>query len=217
MHILYPANRHHLVKKRDFLSTRQVSQLKIARVIAFLSLFLPLLVEGAYALEEGLAATTTEPKSVENRPQGESPGEKLVLQSGDEVEKNKKLLQRAIRDLDSFRLTFKNIRVHKDYGSRILLAEEANKYIDKYVDPLIDAPLMNVPETVDMVMYLEFFKAYLYFEAGEYGRYSATIKKMREKYGREHLGVSIGPFNAEFETIGEGIIRLDGKLPEAGP
>ena len=164
-----------------------------------------------------MAAVTAESQSVRNRSQAEVSGKRQVLQSGDEIEKNKKLLQRAIRDLDSFRVSFKNIGIHKDYSSRILLIEEASKYIDKHVDPLIDTPLMNVPETLDMVMYLEFFKAYMYFEAGDYESYNTVINKMRGKYGREHLGISIGPFNPEFRTIGEGIIKLDEKLPEAGP
>lgn len=205
MHNVTPASRHYPVKTREGDPTRQI--------ITFLSLFLPLLTGGADALAENQKARSSKPQAVQNRAQGETPRERRVLQSGDEVEKNKKLLQRAIRDLDSFRLTFKNIRVHEDLASRILLTEEANKYIEEYVDPLIDAPLVDASETFEMAMYLEFFKAYLYFEAGEYESYNATTKKMREKYGRKHLGISIGPFNAEFTTIGEGIIKLDERLP----
>ena len=209
MHILCPASQHHWVKNSSFLPSRHGFQLKLIKTIAFFSFFLPLLVEGAYALEKSKAAATSKPQSVKS----ETSEKRQVLLSGDEVEKNKKLLQRAIRDLDSFRLTFKNIAVHKDYTSRILLIEEADKYIEKHVDPLINSPMMHVSETLDMVMYLEFFKAYMYFEAGNYDKYSSTIKKMMEEYGREHLGISIGPFNAEFTTIGEGIIKLDKKLP----
>ncbi len=130
-----------------------------------------------------------------------------------ELDKKKKLLQKAIKDIDSFRTTFKYLDSHNDYESRVLLLLETDKYIDDYVNPLIlDESLVKNKTPFPLVANLEFIKALMYFEAGDHHKFKKIIDKMRKKFGREHLGVLVAPFNEDYSTIGEGVLFMEKRV-----
>ncbi len=143
---------------------------------------------------------------------GKEEGKERASISAAELEKNRKLILKAIGDLESFRVMFKHIGVHGDDDSRLLLAEEAERFIDDHVDPLINDYLMYAPETFGLVVALNFFKAHLYFEMGRYDSYVRVVEEMEKKYDREHLGVSLERFDSEFRTIGDAVQALNRKI-----
>jgi len=190
--------------------------MKTLTIFLVLPLFL-ILANDVYAIDEGKTTETTIQKIDQSEPQaGEDtaampPPASLV--DATELDKKTRLLQKVIRDIDSFRITFKYLDSHNDYESRVLLLLETDKYIDDYVNPLIlDESLMKNKGTFPMVAYLEFIKALMYFEAGDHNKYKEIIDNMRKKFGREHLGVLVAPFNEPYSTIGEGVLFMEKKL-----
>lgn len=190
----------------------------IKKLIVFAILPLALiLTSDTYAIGEGNTTETIIQKSARSDPQAVEgtaviqPPTSLINTA--ELDKKKRLLQKATRDIDSFRTTFKYLDSHKDDESRILLLLETEKYIEGYVNPLIhDESLIKNKNTFPMVAYLEFMKALMYFEAGGHDKFTKIIDHMRKKFGRKYLGVLVAPFNEDYNTIGEGILLMEKKV-----
>ena len=194
----------------------RLKQIKKLRVLLILSLSL-ILANDVYAIDESNTTETVIQKSVRSEPQvGEDTAAmqpSAFLFDAAELDKKTRLLQKAIKDIDSFRTTFKYLDSHNDYESRILLLLETDKYIDDYVNPLIlDGSLVKNKTPFPLVAYLEFMKALMYFEAGDHNKFKEIIDNMRRKFGREHLGVLVAPFNETYTTIGEGILVMEKKV-----
>lgn len=130
-----------------------------------------------------------------------------------EYYRNKKLLEKTIRDLEAYGVMLKYIDDHKNDNNRLLLLEETGKYIDSYVDPLLNNNLIYAPATFDLAATLTFLKAYVKFESGEHKEYLRIIKDMEKKYGKRHLGIAFSPSTENFKTIGEGIIMFGKMAP----
>jgi len=195
------------------------SRLKqMKKLIVFLVLPLSLiLANDVYAIDEGNTTETIIQKSALSEPQaGEGTAAMQApasLVDAPERDKKTRLLQKAIKDIDSFRTTFKYLASHNDDESRILLLLETDKYIDDYVNSLIlDESLVKNKTPFPLVAYLEFIKALMYFEAGDHDKFRKIIDNMRGKFGREHLGVLVAPFNETYSTIGEGIIFMEKRV-----
>lgn len=190
----------------------------IKKLIAFLILPLSLiLANDVYAIDEGNTTETVIQNSARSEPQtGEDTAAMQApasLFDAAELDKKRRLLQKAIRDIDSFRTTFKYLDSHNDDESRILLLLETDKYIDDYVNPLIrDKSLVKNKTPFPLVAYLEFIKALMYFEAGDHNKFKEIIDNMRKKFGREHFGVLADPFNEDYNTIWEGIRLMEKKV-----
>lgn len=188
------------------------------KLIVFVILPLSLiLTSDAYAIGEGNTTETIIKKSVRSEPQAVEvaavmqPPTSLINTA--EQDKKKRLLEKVIRDIDSFRTAFKYLDNHNDDESRILLLLETDKYIEDYVNPLIlDESLIKNKNTFPMVAYLEFMKALMYFEAGSHDKFTKIIDSMRKKFGRKYLGVLVAPFNEDYNSIGEGILLMEKKI-----
>lgn len=188
------------------------------KLLVFLILPLSLiLTSDTYAIGEGSTTKTITQKRARSEPQAAEgaavmqPPTSLVNTA--ELDKKKRLLEKVIRDIDSFRTTFKYLDSHNDNESRILLLFEAEKYIEGYVNPLIlDKSLIKNKNTSPMVAYLEFMKALMYFEAGTHDKFTKIIDNMRKKFGRKYLGIVVAPFNEDYNTIGEGILIMEKKV-----
>ena len=208
-----------LVHINRFLPLSLWSRLKqIKKLIVFLVLPLSLLslilANDVYAIDEGNTTETVVQKSVRFESQaGEGTAAPTSLVDATELDKKRRLLQKAIKDIDSFRTTFKYLDSHNDYESRVLLLLETDKYIDDYVNPLLlDESLVKNKDIFPLVAHLEFMKALMYFEAGDHNKFKEIIDNMRKQFGREHLGVLVAPFNEAYSTIGEGILFMEKKV-----
>ena len=195
------------------------SRLKQMKTLAvFLALpFSLILASDVYAIDEGNTTETVIQKSALSEPQaGEDTAATQApasLFDAAELDKKTRLLQKAIKDIDSFRTTFKYLDSHNDDESRVLLFLETDKYIDDYVNPLIlDESLVKNKNVFPLVAHLEFMKALMYFEAGDHDKFREIIDNMRKKFGREHLGVLTAPFNEDYSSIGEGLIVMEKKV-----
>ncbi len=195
------------------------SRLKqMKKLLIFLVLPLSLiLANDVYAIDEGNTTETVMQKSARSEPQADEDTAAMQppasLFDAAELDKKRRLLQKVIRDIDSFRTTFKYLDSHNDYESRILLLLETDKYIDDYVTPLIlDESLVKNKGVFPLVAHLEFMKALMYFEAGDHDKFRKIMDNMRKKFGREHLGVLVAPFNEAYSTIGEGILVMEKKV-----
>lgn len=190
----------------------------IKKLVVFLVLpFSLILTNDVYAIDEGNTTTTVLQKSAPSVPQEPQADEGVAaptsLADAAEIDKKTRLIQKVIRDIDSFRTTFKYLDSHNDYESRILLLLETDKYIDDYVNPLIiDESLVKNKGTFPIVAYLEFIKALMYFEAGDHDKFTKIIDNMRKKFGRKHFDVLVAPFNEPYSNIGEGILFMDKKI-----
>ena len=125
-----------------------------------------------------------------------------------EVFRNGQILNKTIKDLESFRLMMKYMGDHKDDSNRLLLMEETERYIDKYATPLMEKESIYHPSTFDLAVALIFFKAFVYLEGGNHGEYLKTIDMAKQKFGKKHLDVRIDSFNDEYKTVGEAIDAL---------
>ncbi len=137
--------------------------------------------------------------------EGDAP---VVNVSPTEVFRNRKLLNKTIKDLESFRLMMKYMGDHKDDNNRLLLMEETDRYVDKYAVPLIENRTIYHPATFELAATLVFFKAFVYLEGGNHDEYLKTLDLAKEKFGKKHLEVKIDAFNDEYKTIGEAINSL---------
>ena len=197
----------------------RLKQMKKLTVFLVLPLSL-ILANDVCAIDVGNTTETVIQKSVRPEPQEPQAGEGTAVMQpptsmvdAAELDKKKRLLQKVIRDIDSFRTTFKYLDSHNDDESRVLLLLETEKYINGYVNPLIlDESLVRNKGVFPLVAHLEFIKALMYFEAGDHHKFKKIIDKMRKKFGREHLGVLVAPFNETYSTIGEGILVMEKKV-----
>ncbi|MBE9504871.1 MAG: hypothetical protein IME96_11925 [Proteobacteria bacterium] len=173
---------------------------------------------------QGVLTIESEPEVIESEdevipPEDEDAVTGLIGAGAEEAEafgvyRDKKLLQKTIKDLDAYRIMLKNIGSHNDDYSRFLLIEEAGKYIDKHVDPRLNSQMTHLPEIFNLIAPLRFFKACVFYESGEYNKYKEMIKGMEKEYGDKHLSVAIAVSNEEFNTIGEAIQLLQLKTPK---
>lgn len=149
-------------------------------------------------------------ESAGNARKGIEPLRKL---SAMEVFRNKKLLEKTIRDLDAYRLMLKYIvSEHHEDSQRLLLLEETDNYIDKNVDPLIEDNLNYNDETFNLVITLRFYKAFIYFEAEKYDKYQEILTDMKRIHGNEFLSIPIAPFGEKYKTIGDAVKNLRGMI-----
>lgn len=153
---------------------------------------------------------STVPESAGNAKKGIEPLRKL---SAIEVFRNRKLLDKTIKDLDAYRIMLKYlVSEHHDDSQRLLLLEETDNYIDKNVDPLIEDNLNYNDETFNLVVTLRFYKAFVYFEAEKYDKYQEILTDMKRVHGVEFLSIPISPFGEKFKTIGDAVKNLRGMI-----
>lgn len=150
------------------------------------------------------------PERVVRRNNGMEPLRKLTTL---EVYRNTTLLKKTIKDLDAYRIMLKYlVAEHHEDSQRLLLLEEADNYIDRNVDPLIENNLNYNAETIKLVATLKFYKAFVYFEAEKYDRYQEILKDMKKIHGNEFLGIQISPFGEKYKTIGDAVKNLKGMI-----
>ncbi|MDH3973750.1 MAG: hypothetical protein OEV42_05670 [Deltaproteobacteria bacterium] len=164
----------------------------------------------AQKVKKELKAGSSVPASAGNARKGIEPLRKL---SAIEVFRNKKLLEKTIKDLDAYRVMLKYlVSEHHEDSQRLLLLEETDNYIDKNVDPLIEDNLNYNDETFNLVVTLRFYKAYAYFEAEKYDKYQEILTDMKRVHGTEFLSIAIRPFGEKYKTIGDAVKNLRGMI-----
>ena len=155
----------------------------------------------------------SEPAPLESAGNARKGIEPLRKLSALEVFRNKKLLEKTIKDLDAYRIMLKYlVSEHHDDSQRLLLLEETDNFIDKNVDPLIADSLNYNDETFKLVITLRFYKAFVYFEAEKYDRYQEILTDMKRVHGNEFLGIAISPFGEKYKSIGDAVKNLRGMI-----
>lgn len=147
--------------------------------------------EYARKIKETVTTKKTKPKQDEERA------------ADIDIYRTKKLLHKTIKDLDAYRLMLQNIGAHNDDSSRILLAEEAGKYLDKFVNPLLEDSMSELPEMQNIMIALKFFKACIFYESGDHSKYWELLDSMKKQYGEKYQSIAVFVSSKDYEKYQE--------------